>query len=253
MINSCLEIYSRNDFLVNWKEKAPKHFFKENQFLYNQKLVSKMSCTATSWLTAFTNNFGIIACEEIELQAIWDDCKLTWWATEEEWGWIHKATDRVRRYYRNLGYDVETRRVENLSDDFFFFLDLGYIIHTWIIAWGSLYKDMQDDWDIDLIEHDWTTYWHSICIMKEWNDYYLLDNYKWDHTFNKILVTREWLRWWELFAQGYVYINFWLTVEKLKETLKWASIFKKARILAWVIRDYGKDSKSYRKLLEVFK
>jgi len=250
---SAIEKYNNNDHIVNWKEKAPQNVFSDNQFIYNQKLVSKMCCTATAWLTAFTNNFWIEAIETLALKTIWEDCKTNWWATEEKGGRIYKAVDEVRRYYRALWYDIETKRVVNLSDDFFKLLDLWYVIHTWIIAWWSFYKDAQDDWEINTIKHTGNTYWHSICIIKEDNNYYIIDNYNWDHTHNKILVTREWLRGGELFKQGYIYINYGLQTWRLKEKLTWISIFKKAKILAWVIKNYWKDSKAYKKLLEVFK
>jgi len=178
------EQYDERDFIFGGDLIIPdtKHKFEEFKIQYNQKTVSKMSCTvfgsmgAVSDLTGYTFNLGTA-------KGIWEEAKKLGASDTRGW-YISSAVNLVQKRYNEL-YPKDTvsyYRVQLCSEEAIEALNKGYSLVVGFSG-NRNYTNDKNDGVLDGTDFGATTYGHCVRLYKS-GDKYIVDNYDGQVLFN---------------------------------------------------------------------
>lgn len=187
MINWAILDYDERDFILGGEISLPDILsptYEYNQLEWKDEY-GYCLCTiyAPIWVVSDNTNITITGKQRKELVEqrynLPDFDANVWWLLSE-------GINITRKYYKSIWYKVSSLRI-NTKEDLFNLLDKWYRVNIWMIVKDDFIEDTQKDWILNSTPIWNPKYGHSTSIKKIW-DNFIIDNYKWTHTYNKILI-----------------------------------------------------------------
>jgi len=206
-MNTAIEVFWEADYKISSIKEVPKanKTFWDNQIQYSQKIIAPSWCVFFSWLWCITDITGHIFSDK-DFEWV-KRLAPTYWRDEDNWMYVYKWCDLVRHYRNDVLWkdNVASFNIVLWENDFYKVLDLWYSVHTGYRGNKEYSDDAWRDWDCVLMANDiWqSTYGHAIRIVKKWDEYYVIDNYKWRKCNIYKLNDLKWL------IKNNVFFNSW--------------------------------------------
>lgn len=188
--NGCLFSVDERDFLLGWDinindlPNITTSTYEYNQLEWKDEFWY-CTCTIYAPIWIVSDNANRVLTDKQRKELVTERVNLpdfnpnVWWYLSE---WINIT----RKYYKSLWYKVSSLQV-NVKTDLIKLLDKGYRVNIWMIVKDDFIVDSQKDWILNNLPKWNSKYWHSTSV-KKIKDSYIVDNYKWTHTYNKILL-----------------------------------------------------------------
>lgn len=157
------------------------------------------------WCVADNTGFDFTTQDIRELKEMlpkyWRDVKN--WMYLTRWGDL--VVDRFATKWRVLKKVVINTYTEDLRDA----LNKWYSVQFGSKIWKDYIKDINEDWDIDMVFNGSTGHARRIFKHKDTGNYYIVENFLWSLKYNVIEVTPFMMdrlfKSWKLFYQSFVY------------------------------------------------
>lgn len=150
---------------------------------YSQKKVAPNSCSFIAILTNLSNLTWI----KMTYSAIKEWYSLLW----TEWNWALVTTDRVRKVMEwfNSYYKRKIKLNMLTASTSLRHAKIWRMIYIWF-RWNreSAY-DFQVDGIINQVPSWRMEWWHSCNLIRDWNNYIIVDNYEWERAHNLYKVS----------------------------------------------------------------
>lgn len=188
--NWCLLDYDERDIILGWEvniDDLPDittSTYEYNQLEWKDEFWY-CTCTVYAPIGIVSDNTNRILTDKQRRELVKARTELSdfdpnvWWYLSE---WINIT----RQYYKSIWYKVSSLRI-NVKTDLLKLQDKGYRVNIGMIVKDDFITDSQKDWILDKIPKWNPKYWHSTSL-KKIKDSYIVDNYKWTHNYNRILL-----------------------------------------------------------------
>lgn len=157
------------------------------------------------WCVADNTAFDFTTQDISELK----DMLPKYWRDVKEWMYLTRGWDLVVDRFKSKWRVLKKVVVSTYTNDFREALDKWYSVQFGSKIWSDYIKDINADWDIDIIFNGSTGHARRIFKHKDTGNYYIVENFVWSLKYNVIEVTpvmmNRLIKSWKLFYQSFVY------------------------------------------------
>lgn len=173
---------------------------------YSQKNVAPNSCSFIAILTNLSNLTWI----KMTYPAI----KEWYSALRTEWSWALVTTERVRRVMEwfNSYYKRKIKMNMLTVSTSLRHAKIGKMIYIWFRRNRESAYDFQVDGVVNKVPSWQMEWWHSCNLIRDGEDYIIVDNYEWERQYNtykvsesilKLMISKQIIRWTAyIFSEG---------------------------------------------------